>query len=71
MALFMILAEYALIDFTGVVTLSVAGMFKEIMTIMFAVIVFHDRFTLLNGVGLLLSLIGVGGYHLLKRSKKE
>lgn len=40
----MILSEYWLIELTGVVTLSIAGMVKEILTILFAIIYFGGGF---------------------------
>ena len=48
----MTLAEYAFVKRTSVITLAVAGMAKEIITILLSIVIFGDRITLINGVGL-------------------
>lgn len=48
------------------VTLSVAGIFKEVMTIMVASIVFGDELTPINVSGLCITLFGIGLYNWLK-----
>ena len=61
LAFFMILIEFELVRSTSAVTLSVAGIFKEILTITFSVIVFQDRFTVNMFFGLVISLVGIAG----------
>jgi solute carrier family 35 protein C2 len=51
LALCMTLAEFALIKHTGTVTLSVAGISKEIVTITLSVIIYHDVLTPVNFFG--------------------
>lgn len=60
------LAEFALIKRTSVVTLSVAGIFKEVLTIALASSVFGDELTPINISGLCITLLGIGLYNYLK-----
>lgn len=60
------LAEFALIKRTSVVTLSVAGIFKEVLTIALASSVFGDELTPINVTGLCITLVGIGMYNFLK-----
>lgn len=60
------LAEFALIKRTSVVTLSVAGIFKEVLTIALASSVFGDELTPINVTGLCITLLGIGLYNYLK-----
>ncbi|KAI8357455.1 triose-phosphate transporter family-domain-containing protein [Mortierella sp. GBAus27b] len=62
----MVLAEFNLIARTSVVTLSVLGIVKEVMTIVVSSIVFHDRLTLINILGLFVTLTGIAFYHFMK-----
>lgn len=43
---------------TSAVTFMVAGTFKEVVTVMFSVIIFGDEFHFINGMGLLVLLCG-------------
>ncbi|EST08311.1 Triose-phosphate transporter domain protein [Kalmanozyma brasiliensis GHG001] len=60
------LSEFALIKRTSVVTLSVAGIFKEVLTIALASSVFGDELTPINVTGLCITLLGIGMYNFLK-----
>ncbi|KAJ1750132.1 hypothetical protein LPJ78_002204 [Coemansia sp. RSA 989] len=62
----MVLSEYFLIARTSVVTLSIAGMLKEVAMVGIAHLVFGDSMTLVNGCGLLVALLGIGMYNWLK-----
>ncbi|KAF9419986.1 Triose-phosphate Transporter, partial [Podila epigama] len=62
----MVLAEFNLIARTSVVTLSVLGIVKEVITILISSLVFHDRLTLVNVLGLFVTLTGIGFYHFMK-----
>jgi drug/metabolite transporter (DMT)-like permease len=62
-AFLMVMAEFKLISSTGVVTFSIAGIFKEIITIVTSTILFGDTFTTMNLIGLLISLFGIGLYN--------
>ncbi|KAH9314699.1 hypothetical protein KI387_023326 [Taxus chinensis] len=59
LAFFMVLTEYLLISATSAVTFTVAGIVKEVVTIVVAVFFFHDRFTILKGIGLAIIIVGV------------
>nr|UJH94553.1 MFS.10 [Starmerella bombicola] len=56
-------AEFELLNATGPLTLAVAGICKEVATILVSVFVFHDRLALVNGMGLSVTMISIGLYH--------
>lgn len=58
----MVQAELLLIKQTSVVTLSVAGTFKELLTIALSMLIFHDQLTRSTVLGIGISLIGIAGY---------
>eukprot|EP01062_Namystynia_karyoxenos_P015014 TRINITY_DN15444_c0_g1_i1.p1 TRINITY_DN15444_c0_g1~~TRINITY_DN15444_c0_g1_i1.p1 ORF type:complete len:871 (+),score=217.89 TRINITY_DN15444_c0_g1_i1:83-2695(+) len=61
-ACLLIVAELAVVARASALTLGVAGYIKEILTILFSILVFGDHFTLMNGSGLLLALAGTALY---------
>ncbi|CAL9119510.1 unnamed protein product [Musa textilis] len=69
LAFFMVLTEYILVSATSAVTVSIAGVVKEAVTIVVAVFYFHDQFTLLKGIGLLIIITGVGLFNWYKYEK--
>ncbi|WOL02072.1 putative sugar phosphate/phosphate translocator [Canna indica] len=69
LAFFMVLTEYILVSATSAVTVSIAGVVKEAVTIVVAVFYFHDQFTLLKGIGLLIIIIGVSLFNWYKYEK--
>ncbi|GFP87903.1 probable sugar phosphate/phosphate translocator at1g06470 [Phtheirospermum japonicum] len=74
LAFFMVLTEYILVSVTSAVTVTIAGVVKEAVTILVAVLYFHDEFTWLKGVGLLTIMVGVSlfnWYKYLKLKKGE
>ncbi|KAF4979032.1 hypothetical protein FZEAL_4707 [Fusarium zealandicum] len=62
-------SEFALLQRTSVVTLSIAGIFKEVVTISAATIVFNDKLTLINFVGLLTTMAAIAAYNYIKITK--
>ncbi|XP_042477883.1 probable sugar phosphate/phosphate translocator At1g06470 [Macadamia integrifolia] len=60
LAFFMVLTEYILVSVTSAVTVTIAGVVKEAVTILVAVFYFHDQFTWLKGNGLVIIMVGVG-----------
>lgn len=66
LAFFMIMSEFFLIKRTSVVTLSVCGIFKEVATIFISSLVFGDVLTIINIIGLCITLFGIGLYNWLK-----
>ncbi|XP_039124440.1 probable sugar phosphate/phosphate translocator At1g06470 [Dioscorea cayenensis subsp. rotundata] len=69
LAFFMVLIEYILISVTSAVTVTIAGVVKEAVTILVAVFYFHDHFTLLKGLGLLTIMVGVSLFNWYKYEK--
>lgn len=62
-------SEFALLKRTSVVTLSICGIFKEVVTISAAGIVFHDPLTPINVSGLLVTIASIGAYNYIKITK--
>ena len=62
----LVMSEFLLVRTTSSVTLSVAGICKEIFTILLAVLVSGEHLTLLNVAGLVVSIIGIIYYNVLK-----
>lgn len=69
LAFCMISAEFTLLQRTNVVTLSICGIFKEVVTISAGGIVFHDKLSFVNISGLLVTIVSIGCYNYLKISK--
>nr|KAJ3415195.1 Triose-phosphate Transporter [Polyrhizophydium stewartii] len=65
-AFVLVILEFSVISETSVVTFSVAGIFKEIITIATSAIVFGDRFTGNVLLGLAVSIAGIAGYNYLR-----
>ncbi|TGJ79115.1 hypothetical protein E0Z10_g9641 [Xylaria hypoxylon] len=68
-AFLMTASEFALLQRSSVVTLSIAGIFKEVVTIVVAALVFDDKLTPINISGLLVTLVAIIGYNYIKLSK--
>jgi solute carrier family 35 protein C2 len=68
-AFLMTASEFALLQRTSVVTLSIAGIFKEVVTISAASLIFKDKLTLINFVGLITTMVAIAAYNYLKISK--
>ena len=62
-------SEFALLKRTSVVTLSIAGIFKEVVTISAAGIVFGDKLTPVNISGLFVTIGAIAAYNWVKISK--
>lgn len=69
LAFCMISAEFALLKRSSVVTLSICGIFKEVVTISAAGVVFHDKLTLVNISGLIITIASIASYNYMKISK--
>ncbi|KAK2020075.1 triose-phosphate transporter [Colletotrichum eremochloae] len=65
-AFLMTASEFALLQRTSVVTLSIAGIFKEVVTISAAALVFNDRLTPINFVGLITTMGAIIAYNYIK-----
>ncbi|KAI3982395.1 hypothetical protein MKX01_041233 [Papaver californicum] len=71
LAFFMVLTEYILVSATSAVTVTIAGVVKEVVTILVAVFYFHDKFTWLKGVGLFIIIFGVSLFNWYKYQKHQ
>ncbi|AEO65903.1 uncharacterized protein THITE_2113501 [Thermothielavioides terrestris NRRL 8126] len=69
LAFLMTASEFALLQRTSVVTLSIAGIFKEAVTISAAALVFGDTMTPVNVVGLVVTLLAIAAYNYIKIGK--
>ncbi|KAM5578411.1 putative sugar phosphate/phosphate translocator [Rosa sericea] len=69
LAFFMVLTEFILVSVTSAVTVTIAGVVKEALTILVAVIYFHDEFTMLKGAGLFTIILGVSLFNWYKYEK--
>jgi len=73
LAFLLILAELLLVRATSGLTLAVAGVFKEVLTICASIALLGDEVTPINAAGLSLTLVGVGVYNvmMLRRRMRE
>ncbi|KAK1386750.1 putative sugar phosphate/phosphate translocator [Heracleum sosnowskyi] len=71
LAFFMVLTEYILVSVTSAVTVTIAGIVKEVVTISVAVFYFHDEFTWLKGFGLIIIMVGVSLFNWYKYQKLQ
>lgn len=69
LAFCMIASEFALLKRSSVVTLSICGIFKEVVTISAAGVVFHDKLTPVNVSGLIVTIASIASYNYMKISK--
>ena len=69
LAFCMIASEFALLKRSSVVTLSICGIFKEVVTISAAGVVFHDKLTVVNLTGLIVTIASIGTYNYMKVSR--
>ncbi|EER41646.1 solute carrier [Histoplasma capsulatum var. duboisii H88] len=69
LAFCMIASEFALLKRSSVVTLSICGIFKEVITISAAGIVFHDPLTPINVSGLIITIGAIACYNYIKITK--
>ncbi|PWW75154.1 TPT-domain-containing protein [Tuber magnatum] len=72
-AFLMVSSEFALLQRTSVVTLSICGIFKEVVTISAATIVFGDPLTPINISGLCVTILSIAAYNYIKikRMRRE
>lgn len=69
LAFCMISSEFALLKRSSVVTLSICGIFKEVVTISAAGVIFHDKLTTVNLTGLIITIGSIAAYNYMKISK--
>lgn len=66
MSFFMVVLEYRVIAITSVVAFSVAGIVKEIVTILVSHIIFKDEFTFWKIMGLCISIMGIAWFNYMR-----
>lgn len=73
LAFCMIASEFALLRRSSVVTLSICGIFKEVITIIAGGTIFDDKLTPVNVLGLLVTMACIATYNYMKitRMRKE
>jgi solute carrier family 35 protein C2 len=71
MVLFMTLFEFGILQRAQVVTLSIAGIFKELLTIVASTFIFHDRLTFINLIGLVITLVDIVWYNVYRYNEKK
>jgi solute carrier family 35 protein C2 len=71
LAFMMVAAEFALIKRTSVVTLSVCGIFKEVLTISAASLTFGDSLSPINISGLVVTIVAIAAYNVIKYGKMK
>lgn len=71
LAFFMTISEFVLLQYASLLTLSVAGIFKELLTIFLSWIVFGDTFSLINGIGLLITFTDILWYNKYRFDQNE
>lgn len=63
LVLFMTIFEYAILQRSKVLTLSIAGIFKEILTILVSLLIFEEHLTFINVIGLMVTLVDIIWYN--------
>ncbi|VEU20362.1 DEKNAAC101086 [Brettanomyces naardenensis] len=64
LAFFMTLSEYVLLQYATLLTLSITGIFKELLTIFASWVVFGDSLSVINIVGLAITLVDIICYNI-------
>lgn len=70
-AFLMTLCEFQLLSMAPVLTLSIAGIFKELLTIMVSALVFGDKLSFVNAIGLVLTFAAVLWYNYYRYTEKD
>lgn len=71
LAFMMTLCEFKLLQVSQVITLSVAGIFKELLTIILSSIIFGDRLSTLNIIGLLITFMDILWYNWFRYNQSQ
>lgn len=67
LAFLLTISEFLLVEYAGSLTMTVAGVFKELVTLVLAAAtVSGNQLSALNVLGLCVSLLGIGGYNYIK-----
>ncbi|KAG7663385.1 uncharacterized protein J8A68_003133 [[Candida] subhashii] len=71
LAFMMTLCEFKLLTVAQVITLSIAGIFKELLTICLSSVIFGDRLSLINILGLILTFFDILWYNYYRYHENE
>ena len=71
LAFMMTLCEFKLLSVAQVITLSIAGIFKELLTILLSLIIFGDRLSWINCIGLVLTFLDILWYNYYRYLQKN
>lgn len=73
LAFMMTLSEFKLLHSSQIITLSIAGIFKELLTIVFSAFIFDDKLSWINILGLIITLADILWYNIYRHlsNKKE
>lgn len=71
LAFMMTLCEFQLLSVAQVLTLSIAGIFKELLTIMLGSMIFGDTLSLVNCIGLVITFIDILWYNYYRYMEKD
>ncbi|KCV72174.1 hypothetical protein H696_01576 [Fonticula alba] len=69
LAFLMLISEFAFVQASGAVSLTVAGLVKELLTVSVGCVVFGDQIGMINAAGMVIVMIGVCLYQMLKWRK--
>lgn len=64
LAFFMTISEFVLLQYASLLTLSIAGIFKELLTIFVSWVVFGDKLSFLNIIGLIITFADIVWYNI-------
>ncbi|KAG0672049.1 Triose-phosphate Transporter, partial [Pichia californica] len=64
LAFFMTLSEYVLLQHASLLTLSIAGIFKELLTIFVSWVIFDDKLSFINIIGLVITFADIIWYNI-------
>jgi len=70
-ALLLSFTEFLVLKRTSAITLCVAGISKQVIVVMMAVVFLQDGFHVLNGVGFSVTLVGIVMYNIYRHREKE
>lgn len=71
LAFMMTLCEFQLLSVAQVLTLSIAGIFKELLTIMLGSMIFGDTLSVVNCIGLVITFLDILWYNYYRYTEKD
>lgn len=71
LAFMMTLCEFQLLSVAQVLTLSIAGIFKELLTIMLGSMIFGDTLSVINCIGLVITFLDILWYNYYRYTEKD